>query len=390
MNTLEIFISSLTINSCIIFALIISIDNSYRKRKNLKFLKYFFISSAAYYFVLFFWLRQETNLLIHLFPMVLPVFLAIIPSFYIFILSLTKLHISRKTLFLNYLPSALFVLLIMPFYFLPHHEKLDFLNSNLNQNSSLLSSLIYKTFIFGVSIVINTQIFTYIFLFIKTFTHYNTEIEKRFSFKEKINLKWAVVLTFFVLILIFMLNFADLIGIGNSLKAGIIFNLFSTAVFYFLFLKGINQKYIFNEQKLSTEKIIDVETAQSTDKYQKSFLKPDEKIRISHDLDETIKNRDIFLKKNLNIEFLAKKLNTNTAYLSQIINEQYNSNFFNFVNKIRIQKASELLLSPEHEKFTIEALAELCGFGSRTSFYEAFKKIHKITPSQYKKLKSKQ
>ena len=37
----------------------------------------------------------------------------------------------------------------------------------------------------------------------------------------------------------------------------------------------------------------------------------------------------------------------------------------------------------EHAKYTLNALMELCGFSSRTSFFRCFKKANGITPSEY-------
>lgn len=37
----------------------------------------------------------------------------------------------------------------------------------------------------------------------------------------------------------------------------------------------------------------------------------------------------------------------------------------------------------EHTRYTLNALMELCGFSSRTSFFRYFKKVNGITPSEY-------
>lgn len=92
-----------------------------------------------------------------------------------------------------------------------------------------------------------------------------------------------------------------------------------------------------------------------------------------------------FLNQICTIERLAKEINTNRQYLSQIINQNYNYNFNNFINSYRIKEARKLLLAPENQKFTIEAIGEKSGFKNRASFNSAFKKFTGVTPSFFKK-----
>jgi AraC-like DNA-binding protein len=92
-------------------------------------------------------------------------------------------------------------------------------------------------------------------------------------------------------------------------------------------------------------------------------------------------------KLNFNIEDIAEALNTNTRYLSQVINETFEMNFFNFVNKYRIEEAKEILQSKDAEKYTIEGVAKMVGFNSKSSFNGAFKKSTGFTPSEFKNQK---
>ncbi|MBN2745473.1 MAG: tetratricopeptide repeat protein, partial [Bacteroidales bacterium] len=96
-----------------------------------------------------------------------------------------------------------------------------------------------------------------------------------------------------------------------------------------------------------------------------------------------MKDEKLFLDEEFTASKLAEKLNTNTTYLSQIINDQFNTNFNGFVNKYRIDLAQEKLLHPDYSNFTIEAIANECGFKSKSSFNQAFKKYTGLTPSYY-------
>lgn len=90
-------------------------------------------------------------------------------------------------------------------------------------------------------------------------------------------------------------------------------------------------------------------------------------------------------KLNFNIEDIADALKTNTRYISQVINETFELNFFNFVNNYRIEEAKEILKSKDSEKYTIEGVAKMVGFNSKSSFNNAFKRSTGLTPSEFKK-----
>lgn len=92
----------------------------------------------------------------------------------------------------------------------------------------------------------------------------------------------------------------------------------------------------------------------------------------------------IYQTKGLTIEGLAKLLNTNREYLSQIINKNYGT-FTTYINKHRILDSIEMITTPKY-KYTIAAIANKVGFTSISSFIDAFKKETGTTPSKFKKM----
>lgn len=96
-----------------------------------------------------------------------------------------------------------------------------------------------------------------------------------------------------------------------------------------------------------------------------------------------MENDRIFEDKHLTIEKVSKMLNSNQKYLSQIINEEYQQNFNQYVNSFRIKKAVAML-SDTSNNYTIEAISEDAGFNSKSTFNSAFKKITGVTPSTFR------
>ena len=85
-----------------------------------------------------------------------------------------------------------------------------------------------------------------------------------------------------------------------------------------------------------------------------------------------------------NINVLAKKLNTNTSYLSYIINTVKNKSFKQYITELKIDFLLEKLKEEKkYRNYTIKSLAEEIGYTNASAFTRAFKKHKGITPSEY-------
>jgi len=105
--------------------------------------------------------------------------------------------------------------------------------------------------------------------------------------------------------------------------------------------------------------------------------------RILKNLD-LLESRKVFLSNNFKLTTMAKQLNTNTAYLSKILNEHKGISFSEYVNDLRINYLlKELEQNPIFRKYTIQTISEEIGYKSSTTFIKAFKDRTKMTPSQY-------
>ncbi|MEP1093553.1 MAG: AraC family transcriptional regulator [Cyclobacteriaceae bacterium] len=95
----------------------------------------------------------------------------------------------------------------------------------------------------------------------------------------------------------------------------------------------------------------------------------------------------IFLNKSIKVADLASKLNQKEKTISRAINKHSNRNFNTFINSFRVQYSKELLESGRLDHYTIEAIAEECGFANKVSFYNAFKSDTGMSPKQFRALK---
>ena len=102
-------------------------------------------------------------------------------------------------------------------------------------------------------------------------------------------------------------------------------------------------------------------------------------------MEDLFENKKVYLQQELTLNKTASLLKTNTSYLSALINKDYDCKFNQFVNKYRIQKACELLSSSEKDIYSIEGIAELAGFKSKSVFNQTFKDATGVHPSTFRK-----
>jgi len=76
-------------------------------------------------------------------------------------------------------------------------------------------------------------------------------------------------------------------------------------------------------------------------------------------------------------------------HLSQVLNEKMNTNFYTYINNLRIEQVKERLKHFDPLKETIEGIAFDCGFNSKSTFNVLFKKVTNLTPTNYVKSKPK-
>lgn len=95
-------------------------------------------------------------------------------------------------------------------------------------------------------------------------------------------------------------------------------------------------------------------------------------------------NSKRFINKDISLAVLAGQLDSNTKYLSEIINSHYQVNFNTYINKLRINYIIEKLKNdPNFINYKISYLAENCGFSSHSSFATVFKSITGISPVKF-------
>ncbi len=102
---------------------------------------------------------------------------------------------------------------------------------------------------------------------------------------------------------------------------------------------------------------------------------------------QVMEHTEEFCDSNFGIERLSSLVNSNSKYVSQVINEVYAKNFRSFLNEFRVKKAMMRMNDNEnYGQYTIKAIAESVGYKSQSNFINVFTRQTGIKPSVFQKI----
>lgn len=201
---------------------------------------------------------------------------------------------------------------------------------------------------------------------------HKANIVAKYSNVEGMDASWLnLIIWLFILILVFIAIATPWLIHGMDLKsyykAGAVF--FSLILFFTAY-KGI-------QQRIPKEPFPGIEKEQDASDM-------DTIVRLKEKLILHIKGTKPFLNPELTLIDLARQLAIGRNQLSQVINTGVGDNFYNFINKFRVEEVKELIKKDVKRQYTILSLARDAGFNSKSSFNKIFKKTTGLTPSEYR------
>lgn len=367
-----------------------------KRKKNKKSSNLLILLSTFFFSVHFIsFLITLNNPQIHL-PLLFLYFpsLIILPSLsYLYIKSLTtdNFQLARNFLIHTSIPLLFFALSFI--YNIPIISNL-WLNNEIDLRNSIDTFLAIQ--FFGLDYLLTILFLVYTTLSIREYIKYRTKIPHIFSYTEEIELKWLLgfisgSILFFILVVLSN-NQHLFLSFINAKTYDFIYFL---ASFFFISLIGIygsgQENYIdsVNYSTLKGIKKVMKEDSNSgninNDTIVHNELTEELKEDIKKGLKSLFEEEKIYLDDSLTLVELANKLNTNRTYLSLYINEIEGVSFYDFISKYRIEDAKSMLTNIQYEKYSIEGIAGLCGYKSRTTFIRVFKKTTGLTPGEFKK-----
>lgn len=312
------------------------------------------------------WIFFKKNF-IHIFFIGFPFIFVWGPAIYFYVKSiiLNDEKVIQKSL-IHFLPFfILFIFYLVSFAFRSVEYKIYILDS------------FAERFMDSAIILIHIMLFQVLFYNVASLQilkSYNDRLKENYSSINKKNISWLkfIILGYIISYAItLMVNYFPFLSELVRFDLRIIVFLSFFIYFNIIFFKGWQQPELFSGDEF-------------VEKYKQSKLTENEANSLIPIIDEYIQVNKPQIESNLTLIQLSDKLNSNPRVLSQIINEYYGMNFYDFINKLRIEEAKKLLKEPSSNKTILEILYEV-GFNSKSSFNHAFKKFNGITPSQFKK-----
>ena len=291
--------------------------------------------------------------------------------FYTVSLASQEFRFQKKHLW-HILPFILNSLILLIFF---HLKSFDVRENILNAENWFGTKWLYLNFY-----VFYTQFFLYLIASLKKIKKYQNNIRNYFSSLEKIKLSWlktiiiAYIITWGVNLLNIVINIKTF-----KMNTYLWMAIFSASVIFVLanlmIFKGLQHPYLFVKNQSNP---IDK-------KYKKSPLTKEMKTRYLNRLKEYIEREKSYLNYNLTLRELSYQSKIPVNYLSQVINEMLNKNFYTFINEYRVKEAKRMFADPKYADRSIMEILYEVGFNSKSTFYSFFQKTTGITPSEYRK-----
>ncbi len=305
----------------------------------------------------------------HLILAAFPLWFFIGPLFYFYFM--TALNTDRKWQqrdLLHFSLVALAALNLLRFYLLDAPTKLTVVFERSTSDYEILPDML-------MTALFSLQAVYYIFKVLAALKNYEQKYMGQVSNTIIQRIDWLkLLLRMFIIFLISDLAISNLLAFWGQYSAIYVFAAyFLIAIFVYV----IAYTMVLTPEKLFTQ--LDALTT----KYRTSMLSQVDLVQIKKQLLDFMLAQKPFLDESLRLTDLAKNLNLPMHHLSQVLNQELNLNFYDFINRYRVQEAQARLIDPKYSDLTFLAIAFDVGFNSNASFYRIFKKHTGQTPSQY-------
>lgn len=112
--------------------------------------------------------------------------------------------------------------------------------------------------------------------------------------------------------------------------------------------------------------------------YDVNSIKVESKSRRISDICKYIEDN---YKENISMKDIAKRINMSESAFSHFFKKRTSRSFVEYVNEVRIGKATKMLMETTH---SVSEISYLCGFNNLSNFNKMFKKITQQTPTEYR------
>lgn len=300
------------------------------------------------------------------------------PMFFYYVYALIKDKRMKAWIYiLTLVPAAVYVITFFYYYQLGFDHHIQVETGLLYVDHQLSPIWTFFVILFHVSGPF------YLVWFFVIMRDYKKRMADSLSNTDRVNLNWLQIL-FYIWIFSFLILFPfSVLSVGlRWIPLTLPQTLLQIANVAFIFIAGY---YGFRQTNVFTD-VVEKQEGQKQGEgksYQRSGLSKEQAQDYHAKLLQLMKEKKPFLNGELNAQQLANELNISVNHLSQVLNQEQQQNFFDFVNSYRVREVQEKMADTRFGSFTLLAIALESGFNSKTSFNTIFKKFTHQTPSQY-------
>lgn len=211
---------------------------------------------------------------------------------------------------------------------------------------------------------------------IKQLTKFRRRLKSLYSNTQTYELRWIDWLIVFLVILWLAAVtslITDNLGSRSLLSAPVIYLL--TALMLLFLIAFISPASLPKPVELTNEENIDA------NKYARSALTNEHAKRLAKRIDVAMRKDALYLDANLSLVKLSRHIGAVPNLVSQTLNEEIGSTFYDYIAYWRINAAKPLILI--NEASILEISIDV-GFNSRSTFYKAFKRETGMTPKAFR------
>jgi len=297
------------------------------------------------------------------------------PLLYFYFKRITQQYVLKPKDALHLIPALLLLAIQIPFYLLPGKEKLNIM-FDISQVYSQ-KYFFYLIFIPKLSSYIIYGFFIGKLYFNKTAKHFVNK-------NDVVLTKWKRNIYYIHVMYVISYSLYGLYA-GGILHTGSNFIYHSQILAMALMVLYIAQMAYLHPKVFSYKSFMinNISNGAVFSKYLKSGLTPSLSEELKGELITLFAEDKVYRDSNINLETLSEKLNTTRHNTSQIINEHFDMNFFELINKFRIEEAINLLMEDKNGNLNIIDVAYEVGYNNKVTFNKAFKKATSLTPTQF-------
>ncbi|GAA3602659.1 helix-turn-helix domain-containing protein [Flavivirga amylovorans] len=292
------------------------------------------------------------------------------PLLYFYFKSVTYGFKFRKVDLLHFLPTLILIVYLFPMYSLSSNEKMEIMLEIDNSYNT------YRYVIF-ITKVVSLAIYA---ILIGRLQYTQRKKEINAEHKEQPIDKWKRIIyrihiIYLISYVIYGLPVSGLLLDFPYFINYIQVSTMSIMVIYLAYMAYVQPEIFKYEYALKD--------VMSLEKYQKSGLTNALSQELKENLIKLFVEEKVYKENNINLEVLSQRLNTTRHNTSQIINEHFNINFFELINKFRIKEAISIFKEDVHGSLNIIDIAYEVGYNNKVTFNKAFKKETSQTPSEF-------